>query len=590
MTENRPRHGSVPTNLASDHESSQETSQHHLDSAITSLPPLRPSNSTPRRSYATHSQTIGVYDDDSYSLCGTYDRYQPTNSWAAAESPPRAPGIASVIYQQNFKISSSRDSTKTSCSPTQPPSSFSLPVDHNQHANLTWKPHSDERPSPSTEYVPVPQPAASSRLRKSRDMSRLEARPSNDIDIRTQNSHGSLFVEQGDPARGSSSLDCPAMYFPAPSSPLRIPSSPSDNHIGNLRVAAKLESRSYQTGFFPETDSFSTHDSAIDEDEVAINALGGTRVSGFILEDDDSDDSDRKNKITPHARASDRGVIKSELKQTENTKPAVIGDGVGISNRRSSQAYWFPSDLEHATTPQDTTPESHFSPKDYVSKSEVEKIFQTPKGKTCQASTAAKNGTQEKKLTTTLPGPLYEEQYPVTKFANAKYSAETGSMPSSPVEKDARNGLRMGRRRSRTLPIPHRATALDRGIAAASAAHHSRESCEALFRNPMAPGHLFAKLCPRNSLLRNSDLPMDGLTVAINEEYLPFVAQSQSRKTGQRKNAYGTNDSSPRQQRASVKQPNGKIQQEFLDQEMLNRSQLCASITSILLAVLTTQV
>ncbi|KAK1597190.1 uncharacterized protein LY79DRAFT_697393 [Colletotrichum navitas] len=515
MTENRTRYGFVPTNVATDHGSSQETSQHHRDLVITSLPPLRPSNSAPRRSYATHSQTIGVHDGDNYSLCGTYDHCQPTTSWAAAKSPPRAPSITSVTYKQNLKISSARDSIKTSCSPIRPPSSFSLPVDPNQHANLTGKPHSDARSSPSTEYMPVPQPATSSSLRKSRNMPRLEARTSNDVDIRTQNSHGSLFVEQGDPARGSSFLDYAVMYFPAPSSPLRIPSSPSDDHIGNLRVAAKLESRSYQTGFFPEANSFSTHDSVIDEDEVTVNTFAGTRVSGFILEDDDSDNSDRKNKITPEAGASDRGVRKSKLKQTEHTKPAVIGDDVGISNHRSSQASWFPSDLEHATTPQDTTPESHFSLKDFVSKSKRQWLQPDvkygdqssqafhPRRSGAEAATSPSNTsprvtpsswratTSDRKPKVlnqrrvdpstlglipikTLPGPLYEEQYPVTKFANTKYSAETGSMPSSPIEKDARAGLRMGRRRSRTLPSPHRAGALDRGIAAASAAHHSR--------------------------------------------------------------------------------------------------------------------
>ncbi|KAK1976151.1 hypothetical protein LZ30DRAFT_321284 [Colletotrichum cereale] len=69
---------------------------------------------------------------------------------------------------------------------------------------------------------------------------------------------------------------------------------------------------------------------------------------------------------------------------------------------------------------------------------------------------------------------MYEEKYPVTKLANAKYAAAAGSIPSSPVGKDAGTGLRMGRRRSRTLPTPRTVGAPDRDIAATSAAHHSR--------------------------------------------------------------------------------------------------------------------
>ncbi|KAK2034226.1 hypothetical protein LX32DRAFT_444511 [Colletotrichum zoysiae] len=47
-------------------------------------------------------------------------------------------------------------------------------------------------------------------------------------------------------------------------------------------------------------------------------------------------------------------------------------------------------------------------------------------------------------------------------------------MPLSPVEKDSRVVLRMGRSRSRTLPSLQRADAPDHGIAVASAGNHSR--------------------------------------------------------------------------------------------------------------------
>ncbi|KAK2034227.1 hypothetical protein LX32DRAFT_444474 [Colletotrichum zoysiae] len=333
MTNNRLPHGPMPTHLSSDHHrSSQEVSQHRRDSAITSLPSLRPSNSAPRRSYATHFQPLNEYGGDSCSLCGTDDRRQSTTS---------------------------------------------------------QKPHSDTISSLSTGYVPVSQPTTQVRLRETREVPRLEARTTSDIEIRAQNSDEDLFVKQDSPARGSSFLDHSATHFPAPSSPLRIPSSPTGNYIDNLRVMAKLQSRSYQNGFFPETDSSSSLDPLIDEDGgVIANASKGTLVSGFIIEDDDSDNSARENKITPEARDSDRGLGKSELKQTGSAKSAVINDA-DISKDRPSQASPFLTDLEQAATPQDTTLESHSSLKVSVPKSEAEKRPQVQNRKSNAAQSAA---------------------------------------------------------------------------------------------------------------------------------------------------------------------------------------------------------
>ncbi|KAK2046340.1 hypothetical protein LZ31DRAFT_204669 [Colletotrichum somersetense] len=396
MTNNRLPHGPMPTHRSSDHHrSSQETSLHRRDSAITSLPPLRPLNSAPRKSYATHFQPLNEFGDDSCSLCGTDDRRQSTTSRAAAESPSQAPSIASAIYQQNFKIDSARDSGKDCYSPIQPTSPLSLPVDCNRQGNPTQKPHSDTIFSLSTGYVPVSQPTTQVRLRKTREVHRLEARTSSDIGTRAQNSDEDLFVKQDDPARGSSFLDHSATHFPAPSSPLRIPSSPTGNHIDNLRVMAKLESRSYQTGFFPEPDSSSSHDSLTDKDGgVIVNALKGTRVSGFILEDDDSDNSARENKIVPEARDCDRGLGKSELEQTGSAKSAVI-DGVYISKDRPLQASPFLADLEQTATPQDTTLESHSSLKASVPKSEAEKRPQVQNRTSNAAQDAAQSAAQK---------------------------------------------------------------------------------------------------------------------------------------------------------------------------------------------------
>ncbi|KAK1960849.1 hypothetical protein LY78DRAFT_328032 [Colletotrichum sublineola] len=401
MTDNRPLHGPVPTHLAPDYcRSSQQASQHHRDSDITTLPPLRPLHPAPRKPFVPDNQTLNLYGDGNYNLHSTYDRCQSKTSWVAAESPPRAFGIASAIYQQSFKINSARDSTKTSYGPIQSTSLFSLPVDYNRCGNPTRKPHSDAICSLSTEHVPEPRPTASGRLGNTRDMSRLETRTSSNIVIQTHNSRGSLFVEQGDPARDNSLLNHSATYSPAPSSPLRIPSSPGDNHIGDLRVAAKLESHSYRTGFFPETDSSNTYDPMVDEDRVTANVLEGTHVSGFILEDDDSDNSLREQKITPKARVSGGGLENPELEQRENTELAVIDDGVGISNHRPWQSSSFLASLEHAARHENTTPEPHCSLNDAMPKPQVERKSQTQKGKTCQTSKAAKNDAQEKKLVT----------------------------------------------------------------------------------------------------------------------------------------------------------------------------------------------
>ncbi|KAK2003734.1 hypothetical protein LX36DRAFT_720697, partial [Colletotrichum falcatum] len=455
----------------------------------------------------------------------TYDRCQSTTSWAAADSPTPAPGIALATHQHNFKTNSPRDSTKTSCSPIQPSPSLALQFGHSGCGNLTRKSHPDARSSTSTDYVPGPRPTTSGRLRKTRDMPRLEARTSSDTNILTQNSHGSLFVEQSDPASGSSLLNHSATYSPAPSSPLRIPSSPGENHIGNLRVAAKLESRSYRTGFFPETDSSNMNDFIIDENVVTGNVLEGTQVSGFILEDEDSEKSLRENQITPDARASDSGLEKSTFEQTENTKPAVIVDSLGISDHHPSQASSFPANLEHATAPQGTITESHSSSKNYLPKSQAEGRSQAQKGETCETSNATKNGTREKKSATALPGPLYEEEYPIPKFANAKYAVKEGSMASSPVEKNARTGLRMGRQRISTIAASRKHPLYIALVMKRPVAIVKLKSCGSLFRNSPAHKHLFAHSCPRASLLKDSDLLMAGLTVAINEEYPPSSAQ-----------------------------------------------------------------
>ncbi|GKT51604.1 uncharacterized protein ColSpa_11785 [Colletotrichum spaethianum] len=358
MTDNHFCYGSVPSRLSSDqYQPSQEASRRSQEPVITSLPPLRPSKLTPRQISPRQSLSIDVYGADNKSLYSTFDNSQPTASWAAAEGPP----LASATYQQMSNFTSARDSDMASYSPARSPSLFPSPIDHNRrripipksYVTAPWKSLGGAGSSVSTEYMPGPQPMTSSpRLRGARGMPDLKARASSNTNSQSQGNYGGLFVEQGDPVRGNSLLNHPAAPFPAPSSPLRIPSSPGDNHIGNLRVAAKLESRTYKTGFFPETELSNEGDSIFREDKVIEKALTRTQVSGFILEDDDFDGSPQGNKMVLEARAGGKHLKKSKSKQADNVRLAASRDNAGVLNSRPSQTSPILVEREHVATSQ----------------------------------------------------------------------------------------------------------------------------------------------------------------------------------------------------------------------------------------------
>ncbi|GKT54182.1 hypothetical protein ColTof3_01521 [Colletotrichum tofieldiae] len=231
-------------------------------------------------------------------------------------------------------------------------------------------------------------------------MPKFEARASSNINPQSQDNHGSLFVEQVNPARGSSLLNHSAACLPASSSPSRIPSSPCDNHIGNLRVAARLESRTYRTGFFPETEPSNARDSFISEDEVLEKALVGTQVSGFILEDDNSDSSPQEIKKAPEARASGKHLKRPNWKQAESMKKGASGDDVGASNVRPSQLFSTSVERDYITLPQGTTSQHRRSQKSSANKTQAEEKLQAQDSKMRQTSNAARGGVQGNALAT----------------------------------------------------------------------------------------------------------------------------------------------------------------------------------------------
>ncbi|WQF75177.1 hypothetical protein CDEST_00191 [Colletotrichum destructivum] len=707
MADNHSRYGSAPSRQSSDQSRShQEASERPQRPVITSLPSLRPSNSTPRRSPAPGGQAPDVYGfDDKYSLFRTYNSWQPTSSLVAA----------GPTYPQSPSVTSAGEPTMASCNSTQSSSPFASSIDHsrrkthisNTSATHPWKPHQGVMSLPSTRHVLSPQSKTSGpRLGSIRTIPTSRDKAGNNADSQSQETGGSLFVDPFDPVCGSS-LDRSDTSFLAHSSPLRVPSSPGDNHIGDLRVAAKLESRSYRTGFFPEAEPLIARDMVVSEDGVVENNPAGIQISGFILENDDTGPAPTTDKSAREAKASSKHAKSTKSKESRTMKLMASGDDMVATSNRLTQPSSVLVEHEQTATPHTAASYSHTSPNS--SNFRTEEIPQAKKGKTHHTPYVTWCGTQEKAPATaekpggirgfnlmsnmairaskpvvrvvavpkhtskpgsqdsrlgdglkrgkpsttnsrlepsqqrlastepshssaseknatrgtsgvtkehetppnaasraragvvfpvtspstssrqstpgshtsttqgqkpkvlnqrgvdpstlglvpinTLPGPLYEPEFRVAEFANAKYAAAIETDSSSRTWVNARIGLKMGRRRSQTLPEPNTGNAANRSLSAASA--------ECRDHGFLDPTNTFSRLTDahQGTGTHHSDIFQAKSLVKPNEEsqasndhYWPLSEdEASARNIRDAKSRYDTLPSgSPRKSRAQV--------------------------------------
>lgn len=395
MADNHSRYGSVPSRQSSDQSRShQEASERPQRPVITSLPSLRPSNSTPRRSPAPGGQAPDVYGfDDNYSVFRTYNSWQPTSSLVAA----------GPTYPQSPSVTSAGEPTMASCNSTQSSSPFASSIDlsrrkthiSNTSGTHPRKPHQGVVSLPSTRHVLSPQSKTSSpRLGSIRTIPTSRDKAGNNANSQSQEKGGSLFVDPCDPVCGSSLLDHSDASFLAHSSPLRVPSSPGDNHIGDLRVAAKLESRSYRTGFFPEAESLIARDMVVSEDGVVENNPAGIQISGFILENDDTGPVPTTDKSALEAKASSKHAKSTKSKDSRTMKLMASGDDMVATNNRLTQPSSVLVEHEQNATPRTAASYPHTSPNS--SDFRTEEIPQVKKGATHHTPYVTWCGTQEK--------------------------------------------------------------------------------------------------------------------------------------------------------------------------------------------------
>ncbi|OHE94440.1 hypothetical protein CORC01_10259 [Colletotrichum orchidophilum] len=236
MEDNFTHHRPVPSRRSSDQR--QKPPQCPPEPSSATLPPLRPSNLTPRRYHIPQgsiSRSRGA--EAGYSLHSTNGSQQSPASQAAL----RGLGSSSAAYQQTPRTLFPGDSNLASCGPIDSPSHFA--------------------PKATVQVA------------------------------------DSLFVDQGRLHRGNPLLDNLSEHIHTPSSPLRIPSSPNGDHIANLRFQDKLQSRAFKTGFFPDPEEHESPGStnripvevtalANEENNALQEGLAAIKVSGFILEDD----------------------------------------------------------------------------------------------------------------------------------------------------------------------------------------------------------------------------------------------------------------------------------------------------------------
>ncbi|KAJ0163620.1 hypothetical protein CTA2_2695 [Colletotrichum tanaceti] len=405
MADNRSRYGSVPSRQSSDQSRSrQEASERPPRPVITSLPSLRPPNSTPRRSSAPRDLIPDAYgSDDNYSLFGTYNSWQPTSALATADPSSRMLDTLSATCQQSPRVTSAGEPTMAFCNSIQSSSPLASSIDHSRRRTLIpktsathpWKPHQGVTSLPSAQHVSSPQSkTSSSRLGSIRTIPASRDKASNNTNSQSQGTGGSLFVDPCDPVCDSSLLDRSDAFFLVHSSPLRIPSSPGDNHIGDLRVAAKLESRSYRTGFFPEAESFIAQNMAVSEDGVVEDNPAGIQISGFILENDDTGPAPTTDKNAREARASTKHAKGPKSKDSRKMRLMASGDDVVATNNCLVQSSSVLVEHEQNATPRTAAPYPHTSPNSSDSRSE--EITQAKKGTTHHTPNVTWCGTQGK--------------------------------------------------------------------------------------------------------------------------------------------------------------------------------------------------
>lgn len=298
MEDNFTHHASVASRRSSGQQ--QKPLQDPAEPRYASLPPLRPSNRTPRHytiSHGSSSRERGAKAE--YSLHST-NHIHPS---PASQSASRRLNSSSAAYQQTPRTPFPElPVMASSLGPIQSQSHFPSAIDHDRHRILSPHPPPDAHwPSgrnasslPSTDFSrSYRENASEHRYQQASNLSSLHATAKTRA---TPQVADSLFVDQGGLHRGNPLLDNPTAHLHTPSSPLRIPSPATGDHIDHLKFLDKLQSRAFKSGFFPDTEECESHGGSSKKPTITAASAEGLqeriaaiKVSGFILEDEDEE-------------------------------------------------------------------------------------------------------------------------------------------------------------------------------------------------------------------------------------------------------------------------------------------------------------